>query len=499
MANERRSFLTQWLRVGAVLAGLVSCAWNLVPAAGRSELKLEPVAEDALYAIPPDAPTAIMFRASAPGHPDQRVRFRISDYAGAIVQHDEADLTKDVLQLSVKLAEGFYEVSFDNVDGTFGFTVAAPFSGPTDAFFGLDAGLSWRLSGQNKRQAMIHALQKSGIGVVRERLGWMLVEPSFGRRDWHAKHDYDGIRELYRRSGIKLLECLYGLPGGARLEQSLDPLTAARSIASMTQLAQHWGDLWAGVEVWNEIDLANVDPQRYVRALDLVRQGLRGQTPSIPVVAGAFAKFKEDYLDQLADAGMLQRADALSIHPYGNTQQTREMIGDYRRWTAKRGRPDMPIWISESGRAWPRGRSRPIAVDDTRSARANTIRGVVARAERASAYFPFVFTFYEEKELNYGMTDRSLTPLRSFAAYATLVRILAHASPAAAPQLPGAREAYAFQRGATRIWVVYTEDARRLAAPTGLSGRVYGMDGRDLGPVGGEIPVPDGIAYVVSQ
>jgi hypothetical protein len=67
-----------------------------------------------------------------------------------------------------------------------------------------------------------------------------------------------------------------------------------------------------------------------------------------------------------------------------------------------------------------------------------------------------------------------------------------------APNLSGARELYAFERAGIRIWVVYTEEPGQLALPPAASGHVYGIDGRDLGPIRNKIPVPDGLAYVVA-
>jgi hypothetical protein len=494
MANDWKRYA---ISVAAVLSGLCCSAWLL--GSGQASLRLEPIAGDAFYAVPPDSATLLGFHARTAERAGFQVDYQITDYAGKPIKHGSVPLSHAKLAVSVQLPEGYYELSFANTEASFGFTVAPRFEGAADPFFGLDTALSWLVGEQAKRQALIRALKKVGIGMARERLGWMLVEPNLGRWDWNAKHNYDAVRRIYRDNGIKLLECLYGMPGSVKLDRDPDKLESERYVRSMAQLAQRWGDVWGAVEVWNEIDLADVDPKRYVRALQVVQQGIAGRSPEIPVVAGAFARFREDYLDRLADAGMLKYADALSIHPYGSSRDTREMLESYRRWVAKRGRPGLPIWISESGRAWPRGPARPAQVDDARSAKANTIRGVLARSASATAYFPFVYTFFEEKELNYGMTDRAFTPLRSFAAYATLIRMLAHATPLALPAIPGAKEAYAFAREGKRVWVVYTDEAAQLAAPRGIHGRVYGMDGRDLGLIRGKIPVPDGLSYVLSE
>jgi hypothetical protein len=492
VASIRPSLVRAAAAAGALSLGL----W--IAGFAPNELKLQPSSEDAFYAVPPNTLTPLTFRVLAPDGPDADVSYRISNYAGKPTKQGTVRAAQGKLALQVKLPEGYYELAFSGADQTFGFTVAPKLEGPDDAFFGLDAALSWLVSEPAHREALVRVLAKSGIGIARERLSWTLVEPALGRWDWEAKHKYDEVRRIYRSHGVKLLECLVGSPGNWDFAREFDPLEATRYAGSMTQVAQHWGDVWGAIEVGNEIDLRLVDAARYVRLLRTVHAGVSRMPTPTPVLAGAFAKFNEHYLDQLADAGMLTSADALSIHPYGTSAETREMLQQYRGWTSKHGHPDFPIWISESGRAWPRGPARPALVDDARSAKANTIRGILARSEHASAYFPFVLPYFEEKSLNYGLTDRSFTPLRSFAAYATSVRMLSHAKVVAGEDVAGARESYAFERGSSRVLVVYTNDPAQLAAPRGLTGQVFGIDGRDLGAVGKTIAVPDGLSYVVS-
>jgi hypothetical protein len=292
---------------------------------------------------------------------------------------------------------------------------------------------------------------------------------------------------------------LNGGPANWDFKRAPTPEETTELQRSIAELARRWGDVWAAVEVWNEIDINNVEPEEYVRVLRTVREGIRSANRTTPVLAGAFAKFNEPYLDRLADAGMLAHADALSIHPYGTSEETRQMLQSFRRWLAKRGRPNLPVWTSESGREWPKGTDRPILVDDARSAKANTIRGVLARAENAPTYFPFVFPFFEEKQVNFGLTDRRFTPLRSFAAYATLTRMLSHSQFDRLNVAPGAQESYEFHTPEHTITVVFTDQATVLSAPALLEGRAFGMDGRDLGDVRGSIRVPDGLTYIVAE
>ena len=86
----------------------------------------------------------------------------------------------------------------------------------------------------------------------------------------------------------------------------------------------------------------------------------------------------------------------------------------------------MPLWITECGRPWSRGPDRPPIAEDQTSALDIVMKGVEARACGVARYFPFVYPFYEENSNNFGMTDRRGTPLRSLAAYAQMIRVLAN-------------------------------------------------------------------------
>ena len=148
----------------------------------------------------------------------------------------------------------------------------------------------------------------------------------------------------------------------------------------------------------------------------------------------------------------------------------------------------------------------PRAGEDAESALDITMKGVEARVCGIDRYFPFVYPYYEENDNNFGMMDKHATPLRSFAAYAQLIRIL-----------HGSR-----YRGDLKVTDTAVQRARvfstdgDLHAPGGLVAVIYtgrrdpqarvkldvpvvrleGIDGRLLHSAAGEISVPDGLAYV---
>ncbi|HMJ12974.1 MAG TPA: hypothetical protein VK524_16245 [Polyangiaceae bacterium] len=113
----------------------------------------------------------------------------------------------------------------------------------------------------------------------------------------------------------------YGHPdhgGGA-------PPTTPADIAAFAQFAgaaaaRYHGVIW---EVWNEPNLPmfwpNPDPAAYVRLFAAAAQAIRARDPSATIVGPAIGGDTTDwtYLYGTFNAGLLQLADAVSVHPYG--------------------------------------------------------------------------------------------------------------------------------------------------------------------------------------
>ena len=129
------------------------------------------------------------------------------------------------------------------------------------------------------------------------------------------------------------------------------------------------------------------------------------------------------------------------------------------------------------------------------------MKGVEARACGVARYFPFVYPFYQENTSNFGMTDRRGTPLRSFACYAQMIRVLAHKHFLGdlRQKPPEVSRARVFGDDRESVLILYTKNKVTLdPAPSGLHiKRIEGMDGRSLTPASsGAIPIPDGLSYV---
>ncbi|MHC4178332.1 MAG: glycosyl hydrolase, partial [Planctomycetota bacterium] len=271
------------------------------------------------------------------------------------------------------------------------------------------------------------------------------------------------------------------------------------------------------LEVWNEPDIffgANLSADQYVPLVQTIAYAISRERIDRPLVGGVFAHCNRAFLETAAAGGLLDCVDAVSFHTYGRAPDMEALIGNYRSWLRAHRREATPLWLTECGRPWKRGADRPGVDQDAASALDITMKAVEARAGGVARHFPFVYPFYEERDNNFGMMGRRATPLRSMAAYARLVSLLAHKRYLGDLACPdqALKRARLFADDHETVVVLYTgrpdpkaevelglpRDGRACAdAMPPIPVRVEGIDGRSLEAARpGAVPVPDGLTYV---
>jgi hypothetical protein len=461
-----------------------------------------PVAADRLY-TEPGADLTVRLRLAS-GAATNPLAYGVVDYAGNLVS--QARLRPegpDQWEISLRAVQGFLEIELPSSSQRFGVLSLPAWKGKPDPFFAIDGGLSWLVSDISSRQSLIAAARRCGVSMIRERLSWSAVNPERNRWDLDGPARYDSLRQFYRQSGVPILELAHDSPRwlGRVGKYPHDLLGAGQSWA---ELARKWQSSWGGLEIWNEPDIffgGGLPADQYVAVAKAISFGLAQAGVRTPIVGGVTAYPNREFLEACAESGLLDRVDAFSFHTYGTAEEMQGLVTFHRDWLGKNGHGAMPLWISESGRPWSRGPDRPPIVEDQKSALDIVMKGAEARACGIARYFPFVYPFYEENTSNFGMTDRRGTPLRSFAAYAEMIRVLANQRFLGdlRHQVPAITRARVFGDDHQTIAVLYT-GGRAPSAPVqlGVRGRrIEGIDGRALTAASdGAIPIPDGLSYV---
>jgi hypothetical protein len=285
---------------------------------------------------------------------------------------------------------------------------------PGELVLGVHAALIHERPGPN-RDVQARLACRTGATVLREDLSWRDVEPRPGLRRWRRA---DAIVAVAARHGLTVLPVLGTTPGWAGPRPDTTPRDTAAFARFAVDVARRYGPggaFWTSrprlprreqgwIEIYNEIYIANPNPQPYGRLVAATAAALRGAGSKVRLLVDAeacvpsSAGTRLDWLSGLFDADpqLARDAGALSVHPYGDLDasdrcRSPQRIEDLRAQLVARGAGNLPLWITEIG--WPTCTGRPAScVSEAEQARRlRRFLGLVRT--RWSSYVPAVIVF----------------------------------------------------------------------------------------------------------
>ena len=234
----------------------------------------------------------------------------------------------------------------------------------------LPAGLGVNLHLTSATRAQIAQLAGVGFRFARLDLSWDQVERRRGHYDFST---YEPVVDALLAHGVRPL-CLPGYDNALYERASPPPSTVAglhtdaarqgfaRFAAAAAVHFSGRGIIW---EIWNEPDNVHfwepaVSPDEYMALAKLVVPAIRrsdpGATIVLPALTGLQPQYQVawDFLARCFSLGLLDLADAISVHPY-RLGAPESATDDYRRLrtliarSAPRGKVDLPIINTEWG------------------------------------------------------------------------------------------------------------------------------------------------------
>ena len=186
-----------------------------------------------------------------------------------------------------------------------------------------------------KIQRTLQMVREMGAPWIVEYFPWSYIEPELGRFDWrHA----DLVVDHARRQGLTIIARLGLVPPWARPDESINTYLAEEGFDQFAQhvsifVGRYRGSL-SHIIIWNEPNLSLewgyrlVDPEGYVRLLQVAYRAAKEAEPNVVVLAGALAPTlapvgSEEgmndllYLQRMYDAGAAPFFDGLAAHAYG--------------------------------------------------------------------------------------------------------------------------------------------------------------------------------------
>lgn len=452
------------------------------------------ISDPADFLVNAGVPAQVRLRAAA----GATVAWSLEDWQGRSAAAGTVTAGADGLAtVAVNPAAGWYELVLDGASrhGLLALDPALDRSEP-DPYFNIDSALSWLVKEDLRRTALVGQIRRLGFAWSRERLAWWSLQPTRERIEWDGRFRDDSLRQLYARNRVPVLECFHDAPPWLGQVGGNYPRDLVGVADSWSAIATRWTP--PAVEVWNEPDAAEFagdgTADQLAATTRAVAWGLRRSSPATQVAGGVFTyHVPAEYRRSCYANGLLAASDVLTYHDYRDPDKLEPWLTTLRAELAEAGDPAIPLWITEAGKAWPTGTSRPKPADDMRSGAFITVRAAEARACGVQRYFAFVLPFYPEGARNFSMTAPDGTPLRSLAAYSQVARRLAGLAYRGDLDLPGARSARVFADQARAVAVVWLQDEAkgRLAASVPVRS-AHGLDGRELPLAEGGWNAPEG-------
>jgi hypothetical protein len=291
--------------------------------------------------------------------------------------------------------------------------------------------------GRRDLTRLIDALRLSGAAWARETSDWPGMEPQPGVWNPSSAGADGAVRawaETYKAIasiGVKLTVFWQATPAWALTEGK--PVSAAlpadlaavpRSVKLFLSNAGPVGT-W---ECWNETDLrhfSKATPDQYASFLKAARSALPGvgEGGGVRLAISGFARdVRRGYIDLLLDNGAASCFDLYNFHTYAPLAGGRfeASIDAHLALLARRGLEQMPVWITETGAPYARGRVAPF--DEAATAQVDyLLRGATtayARGVDEVFYFLLRPWFNRDGTAQFGLLRKDLTPYPVYAALA---------------------------------------------------------------------------------
>jgi polysaccharide biosynthesis protein PslG len=197
-------------------------------------------------------------------------------------------------------------------------------------------------------------IQQSGCKWVRTDIPWDVVEKTPGQYDFT---NFDGYYNACNTLGMRILwnldysnPALYTTnPGSSTWRQHFADYAAA--------VADHFKGSSSIYELWNEPNSGfwpgGSNVSQYMALANKALPAMRQADPDCTIVAPATTGVDITFLKGCFDRGLLNYANAISVHPYrsGNNPAPESVLADYAavRTLINEYKPDVPIVSSEWG------------------------------------------------------------------------------------------------------------------------------------------------------
>ncbi len=298
---------------------------------------------------------------------------------------------------------------------------ARPKVDPSLARIATDGAIAWLVK-PDDYDAVSKALALCGAAWVRDRLSWAEVAPARGEFNWAER--YDRAADAQRRAGLSVVTVFHDIPAWARADRDRKAFPESlRDAYDFGQaLAEHFRGRIQAYEIWNEADIevfATEPADRLAAFHKAASLGIRAGDPGAIVLFNSFATQAKAFGELYFENEVGSYADAYNHHLY-QPPDKHPSVAAWHHNLAGRFRLGLPFWVTEAGVHFPDADGRLREAD--RWKQADFVAKSYARSLDAGIdrHFFFIFPYYKEGTIDFGLLDRDLAPTPGAAAFATM-------------------------------------------------------------------------------
>lgn len=412
--------------------------------------------------------------------PDSWQHWYAVDVEGKEIKRGEA--SKGTAELG-KAPIGYYEIRQTDGPGMISAAVLPRIAASDETPIALDAAISWFYADPKQIQAASRLCRIAGVKWIRDRLSWPEIQPE--KDKWSAETRYELAMRLQREAGLKILQVNHASPAWANENQSRFPQDLRHVYEFYKKLAMQWKGLIDAIEPWNEPDIllfgghTGSEIASFQKAAYL---GLKAGDPDLLTCHSCFAIDRAETLNEFAANEVTPYFDRYTLHHYVRLPLYERAYGRHRETSGGR-----PMWTTEFNLPvhWSDEATKEPSEEELRmqSYRVGKVFSTALYQGTQKAFY-FILGDYVERNIQYGLVRKDLTPRPAYVAFAAAGRLLNAAKPLGRVNLGDDKLfGYAFETNvdnAERITIVaWSESKPTTVAIPGVE-RAYDCYGRDI-------------------
>ncbi len=354
----------------------------------------------------------------------------------------------------------------------------------------IDVAMAWFCS-KDKMPDVASLCALAGVNRVRDRLGWLELEPRRG--EFSATNRYDWSVEAQAAAGLQVLDVGHASPPWANPHGVRFPLDLRDTYNFHRALAQRWRGEVVAFEPWNEADVPEFGGHTGCEMAALQKAaylGLKAGNPKVIACLNVFALHRAATLRDLHENAAWPYFDTFNLHHYEGFDKYPKLYADFRAVSAGK-----PLWATECSVTvkWHGDEKLKEPTDEDLRVQAERVTMTYACAihEGAQAVFYFMLPHYVEGQTQFGVLRPDLTPRPAYVALAAAGRLLADARPLGQVRATNdSIRAYLFRArpdgGHADVLVAWSKSEAEFELPKPPSacfdhlGRACGVEGRVL-------------------